>query len=132
MSTPGIGDVTPRSSWAVETLGDLLTMLRPAQPDLVRAELVVELAILRVRAVVDPIPEGARPILLEAALRGYQNPTRTSQEAAGPFSRTLPNAGVYLTDEERAELARLAEMGAVAGAARSGAFTIRPGAKAAG
>lgn len=124
MSTPGIGSVTPRSTMAAEVLGDLAIMVRPAAVDVERANLVVELAILRVRAVVDPIPEGARPILLEVALRGYLNPTRTVQEAAGPFSRTLPNAGVYVTEEERAALE---DMAGLAGDGQLGAFTIRPG-----
>lgn len=124
MSTPGIGDVTARSSVAAEVLGDLTVMVRPAVLDVDRANLVVELAILRVREVIDPIPEGARPILLEVALRGYLNPTRTVQEAAGPFSRTLPNAGVYLSEDERASLAGMAE---AADGRFPGAFTIRPG-----
>lgn len=125
MTTPGIGDTTPRSTIAVEVLGDLMKMIRPAAVDDERAQLVVELAMLRVSAVVSPIPEGARPILLESALRGYLNPSRTSQESAGPFSRTIPDGGVYLTRDERDDLLALA--GKVDDDALPGAFTIRPG-----
>lgn len=125
MTTAGIGDTTPRSTIATEVLEDLMTMVRPAAVDTERAQLVVELAMLRVSAVVSPIPEGARPILLESALRGYLNPSRTSQESAGPFSRTIPDGGVYLTASERDDLLALA--GQVDDDALPGAFTIRPG-----
>lgn len=125
MTTPGIGDVTERSTIAMEVVADLAKMVRPAQVDVERAELVVELAMLRVIAVVNPIPEGARPILLESALRGYLNPSRTTQESAGPFTRTIPDGGVYLTAAERADLIELA--GKVDDDALPGAFTIRPG-----
>ncbi len=120
MSTPGLGDVTPRSAVAVEVLGDLITMIRPAAVDQRRAELVVDLAILRVQAVVSPIPHGARPILLESAMRGYLNPQSVAQESAGPFTRTFREPGVYLTRREREDLEALAET-------NRGAFTIRPG-----
>lgn len=124
MSVPGVGEVTPRSSEVMEVVADMATLLRPATVDMERAATVVELAMLRVSMVVSPIPEGARPILVDMSMRAYTNPQSAVYETAGPFSRSFREAGVYLKPNERADLEALGAAAAGHGAA---AFTIRPG-----
>lgn len=97
---------------------DLATLLAPAPIDEDRAKLIVELAIQRAAGVVSPVPDAAKPIVLDVALRGYTNPQGVQSQAAGPFSQTFRAPGVYLLDNERNDLAALAE-------SRRGAFTVR-------
>lgn len=110
-----------------QILAQLKILLRPQEVDEPRAQLTVELAMERVRMVIDPIPEKARAILLDVARRGYDNPSGVQSEtrAAGPFneSRTFRAPGVYLLDQERADLAAMA---AKANGQDRGAYTIRP------
>lgn len=124
MSTPGIGDITAQSTEAMEVVADVATLLRPAVVDMERAERIVVLAMLRCSMVVSPIPEGARPILVDMAMRAYTNPQSAVYETAGPFSRSFREAGVYLKPNERSDLEALAATATGTGAA---AFTIRPG-----
>lgn len=89
--------------------------------DRARAWLVADLAVMRVATVLDPVPEAARPIVLDVAVRAYVNPEGVDVEQVGQVSRTFRTSGVYLTDRERTDLAALA-------AGCSGrAFTVTPG-----
>lgn len=86
--------------------------------DPLRALLMVDLSLQRVGAVVTPVPDAARAIVLDVAARGYSNPQGTSTEQVGPFSRTFRMPGVYLTARERSDLRRMRGSG--------GAFTVNP------
>jgi hypothetical protein len=83
-----------------------------------RALVAADLTLQRIELVVSPVPDAARPIALEVAVRGYQNPHGTTSEQTGPFQRSFRFPGVYLTKRERADLRRLVGAG--------GAFTINP------
>lgn len=97
---------------------DLALYLGVASVDDDRAELLLQLAGDLCSAIVTPLPDTAKAIVLSAAARGYANPQGVSQETTGPYQVTRPWAGVYLTRAERAALKRLAGSG--------GAFTINP------
>jgi hypothetical protein len=125
VTTPEIGDTTVQSTEAMEVVADVASLLSPAEVNMGRAETIARLAMLRVRMVVSPVPEGARPILVDMVYRAYTNPQGAVYETAGPFSRSFREAGVYLKPNERADLEALAASAAGHGAA---AFTIRPGA----
>lgn len=106
-------------------VSDLRVLLgSPADFDEARAQLVVDLAVERVDAILSPVPALARGVVLEAARRGYDNPSGVQSETVGPFQRTYDtrSVGVYLTEREEAQVRAIA-----AGGSASGAFTIRPG-----
>lgn len=100
-----------------------LTVLLGGQVEQDRAELVVDLALQRVASVVNPIPDAARPILLDVIERGYSNPRGVESRTVGPFTERFRNPGVYLLDQEREDLLAL-----VTTTRSGGAFTIRAGA----
>lgn len=83
-----------------------------------RARLVLDLTLQRVAGVVSPIPDEARPIVLDVAGRAYLNPQATETETVGPFGRTFRAPGVWLTERERTDLRGLV--------GPRGAFTINP------
>lgn len=60
--------------------------------------------------VLDDPPDILLTICCRAALRSFVNPEGVSQEAAGPFSRSIANASsdVYLTKNEVAQVRRAA------------------------
>jgi hypothetical protein len=64
------------------------------------------------------VPDAAKGVVFDVAQRAYSNVTGVSSEGVGPFSRSLPSAGVSLTAANRRELRQLA--------GRGGAFTIDP------
>jgi hypothetical protein len=85
---------------------DLATYLgSPVDTD--RARLLIALAMDLCAAIIDPVPDTAKAIVLSAAGRAYANPAGTTSETVGPYTMTSPSAGVYLTKSERAALRRL-------------------------
>lgn len=83
-----------------------------------RAALLLEQAASLARSIVDPLPDGAKAVILSMAGRAYSNPQGVSGETIGPYSVQRPQAGLYMTRDERRTLARLA--------GRGGAFTVDP------
>jgi hypothetical protein len=83
-----------------------------------RALLMLDLAIARCTAVVSPLPDAAKGIVLDVAQRAYTNPTGATSEVIGPFQQTSPSYGVSLTSANRRELRLLGGSG--------GAFTVDP------
>lgn len=96
------------------TTGDLASYLQV--DEVPNAELVVELANGLVTDLIgdlDPAPARLRAIALEAAARGYRNPQAYTSVTVGidDYDKTtrregkqVDRFGVYLTDEETAEL----------------------------
>lgn len=95
------------------TTGDLAAYLQVAS---VNATLVVELANGQITELVgdlDPVPTRVKAIALEVAARGYRNPQAYTSVTVGidDYDKTVrregkavDRVGVYLTDEEIAEL----------------------------
>lgn len=83
-----------------------------------RADLMLAQAISLAESIVKPLPDSASAVVLAVAGRAYANPQGVSAETAGPFSVQRPQAGLYLTRDERRTLQRLA--------GRGGAFTVDP------
>ncbi len=86
--------------------------------DPVRADLILQLAEARCTAILDPLPDSARGIVLDVAQRAYTNVVGATAEGIGPFSASMPSIGVSLTSANRRELRQLA--------GRGGAFTVDP------
>lgn len=111
---------------------DLTTALKTmlgggAAWDEARARLIVELALQRAEDILTPVPARARPLLLDVVVRGYSIQPGVQSTSVGPFSTTYQSAaraGVYLTDDERAQLRAMTGDDATA---EHGAFTIHPG-----
>lgn len=83
-----------------------------------RAALLLEQAASLARSIVDPLPDGAKAVILSMAGRAYSNPQGISGETIGPYSVQRPQAGLYMTRDERRTLSRLA--------GRGGAFMVDP------
>lgn len=91
-----------------------------------RATFIIGLAETLCSSVVTPLPAGAEIVILDVAERAYANPVATRDqglglyaEGEGPFNDNTPGAtagGLFLTQENKATLRRLAGLG--------GAFTI--------
>jgi hypothetical protein len=86
--------------------------------DAARAGLMIEQAVLLSESVVTPLPDAASAVVLAIAGRAYSNPQGVAYETVGPISVQRPQAGLYMTKDERRTLKRLA--------GRGGAFTIDP------
>jgi hypothetical protein len=86
--------------------------------DEARAELMLEQAILLAESIVTPLPAAASAVVLAVAGRAYANPQGVSYETVGPIAVQRPQAGLYMTRDERRTLQRLA--------GRGGAFTVDP------
>lgn len=86
--------------------------------DETRAELMIGQAILLAESIVKPLPDAASAVVLAVAGRAYANPQGIAYETVGPVSVQRPQAGLYMTRDERRTLQRLA--------GRGGAFTIDP------
>jgi hypothetical protein len=94
---------------SVET-DDLATYLgAPVDED--RASLLIELAMDLCAAIINPVPDTAKAIVLTAAGRAYSNPTGVTSEFVGPYQTTRPAGGVYLTKQERSALRLLTGSG---------------------
>ncbi|GAA3957866.1 hypothetical protein GCM10023085_45460 [Actinomadura viridis] len=100
------------------TAEDLALYLGLSEIDGARAELMIEQAILLAESIVTPLPEAASAVVLAVAGRAYANPQGVAYETVGPVSVQRPQAGLYMTRDERRTLQRLA--------GRGGAFTVDP------
>jgi hypothetical protein len=98
------------------TTTDLASYLREPNPDEAVLGLLVELANGIVTDAVGtdltaPYPAGVRAVTLEVAARAYRNPEGASSETIDDYTFRRDGAtasgGVYLTDTERTDLARL-------------------------
>lgn len=83
-----------------------------------RAALMVDQATLLAESIATPLPDAASAVVLAVAGRAYANPQGVAYETVGPISVQRPQAGLYMTRDERRTLQRLA--------GRGGAFTIDP------
>lgn len=83
-----------------------------------RAELMLAQATLLAESIVKPLPDAASAVVLAVAGRAYANPQGVAYETVGPISVQRPQAGLYMTRDERRTLQRLA--------GRGGAFTVDP------
>ena len=85
-----------------------------------RADLLIELATDMCVSYIDPVPDGAKRIILSAAGRAYSNPDGVEAHTIGPelvtYGTTL--GGLYLTKAEIADLKRMGGVG--------GAFSVDP------
>lgn len=86
--------------------------------DVERAALVLELAEARCSAILSPLPDEAKGIVLDVAQRAYTNATGAQSQSVGQFSMSMPSIGVSLTAANRRELRQLG--------GRGGAFSIDP------
>lgn len=101
------------------TLEELAFYLPDTADNPDRAQLIQDLTFGRIyatipQAIADASPV-ARAIALEVAARAYRNAQGYAREQVDDYSYQRPvttqEAGVYLTEGERAELLRLAEVG---------------------
>lgn len=83
-----------------------------------RADFLLQQTLTLAAAIVSPVPDTAKPIILAAAARSYVNPQGVTQETVGSYSVQRPATGLYFTRAEQALLKRLA--------GRGGAFTVDP------
>lgn len=91
---------------------DLTSYLRVADPDQGVVDLLTELAngiVSELPATfTNPVPTRVKAITLEVAARAYYNPEGLSYERGDDYgygrATDTRNAGVYLTESERAEL----------------------------
>lgn len=86
--------------------------------DTERATLMIDSAVQLAESIVSPLPDSAAAVVLAVAGRAYANPQGIAYETVGPVSVQRPQAGLFLTRDERRTLQRLA--------GRGGAFTIDP------
>ncbi|GAA1455381.1 hypothetical protein [Nocardiopsis tropica] len=100
------------------TTEELRLYLGLTEIDTDRAELLLEQAASLARSIVDPLPDGAKAVVLSMAGRAYANPQGISSEQIGPYAVQRPQAGLYMSRDERRTLSRLA--------GRGGAFTVDP------
>lgn len=113
-------------SQTITTPADLDTLLGLGGGiDTARASLLLDLAYDKCLEFVDPVPDGARGVLLEVAGRAYTNATSAHQMSLGTASvafgaqnSSTGIGGLYLSRSNIAELRRLA--------GRTGAFSIDP------
>lgn len=100
------------------TADDLRLYLGLESIDDARAELMIAQATALAESIVTPLPAAASAVVLAAAGRAYANPQGVTSETVGPYSVQRPQAGLFLTRDERRTLQRLA--------GRGGAFTVDP------
>lgn len=97
---------------------ELRVYLNMDQIDQARADLMIKQAVLLAESIVKPLPDAASAVVLAVAGRAYANPQGVAYETVGPISVQRPQAGLYMTRDERRTLQRLA--------GRGGAFTVDP------
>lgn len=113
-------------SQSITTASELDTYLQLAGTiDTARANLLLDLAYDKCVSFVNPVPAGAKGVMLEVAGRAYTNVTSAHQMSMGSASTSFGAqnsstgvGGLYLSKSNIAELRRLAGSG--------GAFTIDP------
>lgn len=101
------------------TVPDLVTYLRDPDLDMDTALLLVDMANGVVSDLIDtepdPVPARLGAIALEVAARAYRNPGGYSSETIDDYTyrrdASTRAAGVYLTDDETAEVRRLVGSG---------------------
>lgn len=72
-----------------------------------RADLLLDSIISLCEAIVTPLTEAAKPVVLSATARAYANPPGgVTSELVGPYQASRPAGGIYLTKGERAALRR--------------------------
>lgn len=92
---------------------DLATYLGLSTIDDVRASQILALAESLCASIVNPLPAGAEPVVLDVASRAWNNPkgAQSSTNAVGSVSQSTSYPGVagglYLTRENKATLRRL-------------------------
>lgn len=97
---------------------ELRVYLNMDEIDQTRADLMIDQAVLLAESIVKPLPDAASAVVLAVAGRAYANPQGIAYETVGPVSVQRPQAGLYMTRDERRTLQRLA--------GRGGAFTVDP------
>lgn len=99
------------------TTADLGTYLGTAVDD-VRGQYLIDRATELCQSIVNPLPDGADSVVVDVAARAYANPSRVTQQSAGPFNASYGPAGggLWLTRQNKATLRRLNGGG--------GAFTV--------
>ena len=102
----------------VLTAEDLALYLDLSEINEARADLMLAQAIALAESIVSPLPDAASAVILAVAGRAYANPQGISYETVGPIAVQRPQAGLYMTRDERRTLQRLA--------GRGGAFTVDP------
>lgn len=85
-----------------------------------RATLLLGLATDLCTAVINPVPDNARAVVLSMAARAYVNPSGVQSQTVGPASMAFSSAvpGLYMSKGDVSTLRLLAGQG--------GAFTINP------
>jgi hypothetical protein len=81
-----------------------------------RAQQMLDIVEAFASAIVSPLPDAAKGVILTAAARAYPNPSGTSSEAVNGASASW-GGGAYLSRSERSMLRRMAGKG-------GGAFTV--------
>lgn len=103
---------------ALTVTSDDLAMFFGTPVDEDRADYFLGLAMDLASAIVSPVPDAARAIVVKVAASGYESPTGRSQELIGPYQISGPAGGLVMSKADRASLRRLAGGG--------GAFSIDP------
>lgn len=82
-----------------------------------RADLLITMAINECLSWVDPVPDAASNVVMNAAARAYLNPDGVQAETVGPNTVQYGSSmvGVYLTKSEQTTLKRLAGRGGAFG-----------------
>lgn len=101
----------------IVTNDDLATFL-DADVDTGRAFMMIDLATQACAAIVDPVPDGAKFVILSVAARAYTSPIPVGAQQTGPFSMSGTQGGISLTRSEERQLRRLGGGG--------GAFSFSP------
>ncbi|MFE9382382.1 hypothetical protein ACFYMO_03960 [Streptomyces sp. NPDC007025] len=107
-------------AYTVPSAEDLALYLGLDEIQGARADLLLQQATNLCLAVVTPLPDGAKAVVLSAAGRAYVNPQSVSYETIGPMSVQRPqgSGGLYLTKADKSALKSMA--------GRGGAFTVDP------
>lgn len=87
-----------------------------------RANLLLQLAQDLCATVVDPVPDGAKAVVLAVAARAYANPQNLAGQAIAPVGSVqygTVGGGLFLTRTDRLTLRRIAGLG-------GGAFSVDP------
>lgn len=94
------------------TPADLGTYLGAAI-DPARAQYLIDQATNLCQSILTPLPAGADAVVLDVAVRAYNNPGNVSSQGMGPFNASYGTAGggLYLTRQNKVTLRRLGGSG---------------------
>lgn len=98
------------------TPDDMATYLKVAV-DEAQATLIISMVMDLAAAVVSPVPDTAKAVIITAVARALPNPSQASAMSMGGSSASWAPGGVYLTRQERLALRRAGKLGA-------GAFSV--------